>query len=174
LRFALEQLQLEPWREEAHRQVMRLLSRTGERSAALAQYAACRRTLAAELGLDPARETTALYERIRDAAHDRPREAPLGGMNFLPTAVTPLIGREAEVTTVGERLRRDEVRLLTVTGPGGVGKTRVALQAAASVQEYFAHGACFVDLAPLTDPGLVAAALATALGIKEQRAQGVL
>ncbi|HET9494339.1 MAG TPA: tetratricopeptide repeat protein, partial [Chloroflexia bacterium] len=173
LHFALWQLKLEPWREEAHRQAMRLLSRTGQRSAALAQYEACRRTLAAELGLEPARETTALYERIRDAAHEVLLEMPLEGMSFLPAAATPLIGREAEVTAVGERLLRDEVRLLTVTGPGGVGKTRVALQAAAGVQEHFAHGACFVDLAPLTDPGLVATAIATALGIKEQRVQGV-
>jgi predicted ATPase/DNA-binding SARP family transcriptional activator/Tfp pilus assembly protein PilF len=174
LHFALWQLKLEPWREEAHRQAMRLLSRTGQRSAALAQYEACRRTLAAELGLEPARETTALYERIRDAAHEVYLAVPLEGMSFLPAAATPLIGREAEVTAVGERLLRDEVRLLTVTGPGGVGKTRVALQAAAGVQEHFAHGACFVDLAPLTDPGLVATAIATALGIKEQRVQGVL
>ena len=173
LHFALWQLKLEPWREEAHRQAMRLLSRTGQRSAALAQYEACRRTLAAELGLEPARETTALYERIRDAAHEVLLEVPLEGMSFLPAAATPLIGREAEVTAVGERLLRDEVRLLTVTGPGGVGKTRVALQAAAGVQEHFAHGACFVDLAPLTDPALVPTAIATALGIKEQRVQGV-
>ena len=174
LHFALWQLKLEPWREEAHRQAMRLLSRTGQRSAALAQYEACRRTLIAELGLEPARETTALYERIRDAVHEVHLEAPLEGTSFLPAPATPLIGREAEVTAVGEHLLRDEVRLLTVTGTGGVGKTRVGLQAAAGVQKHFAHGACFVDLAPLTDPGLVAAAIATALGIKEQGVQGVL
>src|SRR6185436_11173123 len=95
LHFALWQLKLEPWREEAHRQAMRLLSRTGQRSTALAQYAACRQALAEELGLAPARETTALYERIRDAATDQPPERPLVGHSFLPIAATPLIGREA-------------------------------------------------------------------------------
>ncbi len=173
LHFALWQLKLEPWREEAHRQAMRLLSRTGQRSAALAQYEACRRTLAAELGLEPARETSALYERIRDAAHEVHPEPPLGGTSFLPAAATPLIGREAEVTAVGERLLQDAVRLLTVTGPGGVGKTRVALNAAAGVQEHFSDRACFVDLAPLTDPELVVAAIAKALGIKDQRLPGI-
>ena len=174
LHFARWQLQLEPWREEAHRQVMRLLSRTGQRSTALAQYEACRQALAAELGLAPARETIALYERIRDAETEVRMAAPLVGMRFLPLAPTPLIGREAEVTAVGERLLQDEVRLLTVTGPGGVGKTRVALQAAAGVQGHFAQGTYFVNLASLTDAGLVGAEIAAALGVTEQREQGVL
>ena len=174
LHFALWQLKLEPWREEAHRQAMRLLSRTGQRSAALAQYEACRHALAAELGLEPARETTALYERIRDADTEHPLERPLVGTAVLPIAATPLIGREAEVTAVVEQLRRDDVRLLTVTGPGGTGKTRIATQAAADLHAHFADGAYFVNLAPLTDPGLVAAAIATALGIKEQPGQTAL
>src|SRR5579859_1089472 len=168
------QLKLEPWHEEAHRQAMRLLSRTGQRSAALAQYAACRQALAGELALAPARETTALYERIRDAepapggGAPPPSEPLPGGSAFYPLAATPLIGREAEVTAVVEQLLRDDVRLLTITGPGGTGKTRIALQAAADLHAHFAQGACFVNLAPIVDPGLVAAALAAALGVKER------
>ncbi len=179
LHFAVWQLKLEPWREEAHRQAMRLLSRTGQRSAALAQYEACRQTLAAELGLEPARETTALYERIRDAETEprgdigRPPERLVGGGAFFPRAATPLIGREAEVTAVVEQLLRDDVRLLTVTGPGGTGKTRIALQAAADLHPQFAQGACFVNLAPISDPGLVATAIAGALGVKERPDQTV-
>jgi predicted ATPase/DNA-binding SARP family transcriptional activator len=174
LHFALWQVKLEPWREEAHRQAMRLLSRTGQRSAALAQYEACRQTLAAELGLEPARETTALYARIRDAETEHPPERPAGGRAVLPMAATPLIGREAEVTAVVEQLLRDEVRLLTVTGPGGTGKTRIALRAATDLQTHFAGGAYFVNLAPLTDPGLVAATIATVLGVKELPGKTVL
>jgi predicted ATPase/DNA-binding SARP family transcriptional activator len=167
LRFALWQLKLEPWREEAHRRAMRLLSRTGQRSTALAQYDACRQILAAELGLEPARETTALYERIRDAATEPPAERAVAGPAFLRLAATPLIGREAEVTAVEEQLLRDDVRLLTITGPGGTGKTRIATQAAAGLQAHFTDGAYFVNLAPLTDPGLVAATIAAALGVQE-------
>ena len=67
-RYAQRQIELEPWREEAHRQLMRLLARGGQRSAALAQYETCRRILARDLGVEPEAETTALYERIRDGS----------------------------------------------------------------------------------------------------------
>lgn len=166
LNFVLWQLKLEVWREEAHRQAMRLLSRTGQRSAALAQYEACRQALAEELGLEPARETTALYERIRDAETEHHVEPQIEGISVLPIASTPLIGREAEVTAVVELLMRDDVRLLTVTGPGGVGKTRIALQAADDLQGHFADGVYFVNLAPLTNPRLVATEIAGVLGVK--------
>jgi len=65
-RYAQRQIELDPWREEAHRQLMRLLARGGQRSAALAQYETCRRILASDLGVEPEAETTALYEQIRD------------------------------------------------------------------------------------------------------------
>ncbi len=165
LRFVQWQLKLEPWREEAHRQAMRLLSRTGQRSTALAQYKACRKALAEELGLEPSRETTALHERIRDTDTEHYVIPAVVGSVFLPIAATPLIGREAEVTSVVERLLRDDVRLLTITGPGGVGKTRIALQAAADLRERFTDGAYFVNLAPLTDPNLVAVEIAATLGL---------
>src|SRR5439155_15634240 len=100
LHYALSQLKLEPWREESHRQAMRLLSRTGQRSAALAQYDTCRQVLFEELGVEPARETTALYERIRDSEIEQQPERPLVGTSPLPIASTPVIGREAEVTAV--------------------------------------------------------------------------
>jgi predicted ATPase/DNA-binding SARP family transcriptional activator len=167
LHFTMWQLRLESWREEAHRQAMRLLSRTGQRSAALAQYEACRRALAEELSIEPARETTALYERIRDSETEHHVEQPLMGNMLLPAASTPLIGREAEVTAVVEQLLREDVRVLTVTGPGGVGKTRVALQAAEDLQGNFPDGVYFVNLAPLTDPSLVAEEIARSLGVKE-------
>jgi DNA-binding SARP family transcriptional activator len=70
--YARRQLELEPWDEETHRQLMRLLALSGQRSTALAQYATCRRLLAQELGVEPARETTALYESIRDGTLEAP------------------------------------------------------------------------------------------------------
>lgn len=170
LRYARWQLKLEPWREEAHLQAMRLLSRTGQRSAALAQYEACRRVLAEELALEPSREATAFYERIRDAESvykpasiDARHPGKITGN--LPLASTPLIGREAEVTSVVEMLLSDNIRLVTMTGPGGVGKTRIAVQAATDLTEHFADGVYFVDLAPITDHSLVAAEIAHELGV---------
>jgi class 3 adenylate cyclase len=91
--------------------------------------------------------------------------------NNLPVQPTPFLGREDQVTEIVALLRRDDVRLLTITGPGGVGKTRLALQAAADLVETFADGVWFVDLGPLADPGLVAPAIAGVLGVREEEAQ---
>ena len=85
----------------------------------------------------------------------------------LPVQPTPFIGREQEVGAVQRLLERDGVRLLTLTGPGGTGKTRVALQVAAELSEGFPDGVFFVDLAPISDPALVVPTIAQTLGVKE-------
>ncbi len=92
----------------------------------------------------------------------------------LPIQPTPLVGREREVATVCELLRRQEVRLVTLTGPGGIGKTRLSLQVAAELSEPFVDGMFFVDLAPLSDPALVVATIAQRLGIWEGTGQSLL
>ena len=121
--YANSLLAIEPWREETHRHLMVLLARSRQRSAALAQYETCCRVLARELGVEPMPETTALYEHIRAAAAPPPHN--------LPPQPTAFVGRQAELAEVARFLSNPGAQLLTLVGPGGIGKTRLALQAAA-------------------------------------------
>ena len=154
LRFAQRLLALEPWREETHRQVMRLLAYSDQRGAALAQYETCRRVLAEELGVEPAAETTTLYERIQAATPHR---------HNLPAQPTPFVGREEELAEIVRLLDNPDCRLLTVLGPGGIGKTRLALQVAVSRTEAFLEGVYFVPLAGVGSADFVPSAIADAL-----------
>ncbi|NIP84114.1 MAG: AAA family ATPase, partial [Planctomycetales bacterium] len=167
LRFARQLLALEPWREETHRQVMRLLAYSGQRGAALAQYETCRRVLAEELGVEPAEETTRLYEQIRDGELAIPvsLQAPARKHN-LPVQITPFVGREAALAGIADRLQDPTCRLLTLVGPGGCGKTRLALEAAAAQVDNYAHGVFFVSLAPLDSAEAIVPTVAEALGFR--------
>jgi DNA-binding SARP family transcriptional activator/predicted ATPase/Tfp pilus assembly protein PilF len=120
--YAARWLALEPWQEAAHRQMMLLLVRGGQPGAALAQYETCRRILAEELGVEPMAETTALYERLKAAG------APPS--HNLPSPPNAFVGREVELAQIADNLAAPECRLLTLVGPGGIGKTRLALEAA--------------------------------------------
>jgi predicted ATPase/class 3 adenylate cyclase len=86
----------------------------------------------------------------------------------LPAPPNLLIGREREVAAVGTLLRRTDVRLVTLAGPGGIGKTRLAMQVAADLQDAYTDGVWFVDLAPIRDPALVLPRILQTLNLKEQ------
>src|SRR5439155_21678440 len=98
-------------------------------------------------------------------------EQPLGSSNAyfcnLPIQPTPLIGREQEVETTRALLQRSQVRILTLTGPGGVGKTRLGLQIATDMKDDFRDGICFVSLASTFDTELVIPIIAQALGLTD-------
>src|SRR2546423_1765171 len=94
--------------------------------------------------------------------------------NNLPIQPTPLVGREQDVLAVKDLLCREQVCLVTLTGPGGVGKTRLSLQVAAELSEHFSDGIFFVSLAPLSDPALVVPTIARTLGIREAAGYSLL
>lgn len=189
-RYARQQLSLEPWREEAHRQLMGALAARGERSAALAQYEVCCRTLAAEFGVEPGPETTLLYEQIKDGewrkeeggkgkgekgkggegAGDSSFSAfslfPLSPQTLshnLPVQATPFIGRERELAEIRERLADADCRLLTLVGMGGIGKTRLAVHAATQQMgaAAFRDGVIFVPLSGVSAPSSASGAAAS-------------
>lgn len=154
IKYARRLLALEPWREETHRHLMRLLLWSGQRSAALAQYETCRRLLAETLGVAPTPETRQLYERIlRDdlifttaaLASHKPVVFNKPLLHNLPAQVTRFVGREADLAELLERLRDPDCRLMTLAGPGGVGKTRLALEAARMLLPEVEAGAAFRD-----------------------------
>jgi len=94
--------------------------------------------------------------------------------NNLPVQLTPFLGREHEVTTIEDLLGRSDVRLVTLTGPGGTGKTRLALQVAADLSDRFKSGVFFVNLTPVSDPTLVVPTIAETLAIRESGGQVLL
>ncbi|MCI0475685.1 MAG: tetratricopeptide repeat protein [Anaerolineales bacterium] len=162
LDYARRLLAMEPWREEAHRQMMRLLALSGQRGAALAQYETCRRVLAEELNAEPSPETQALYESIH-ASQDLGQPRATTPARNLPTQATPFVGRATELAKITELIRDPDCRLLTLVGPGGIGKTRLAVRAAANA-ETFGDGIFFVPLVGVGAGDLVVAAIADALG----------
>jgi len=200
MQYARRMLQLEPWREEAHRQLMLLLAQSGQRSAALAQYELCRQALRSELDVEPAAATLDLVARIRAGTLDQmpsrqddkmtstssvtassphpvivssphpvtPSSSQLTIPHNLPGQRTPFIGRAAELADLTRLLvADDDCRLLTLVGPGGMGKTRLALKAAeeivAASSQPFVDGVFFVPLENVGDADGLVSALISAI-----------
>jgi predicted ATPase/DNA-binding SARP family transcriptional activator len=166
LAYAERWAALEPWQEEAHQQVMRILAQSGRRSDALKYFETCRRILNMELGLEPGEETTALADRIRRGAADGPGQGPRRHLTSRHLPLTPLVGREAEIIRLSALLSDPQQRLVTITGPGGIGKTHLALAVAGELRGQFADGAAVALLAPLLFPDEMVTALAEAVGVQ--------
>ena len=160
LRHAQRLLTIDPLSEAGHGTSMLLFARQGEMANAQAQYRACRDILQIELGVDPSFETTDLYHRLRSAAESRPGN--------LPAPPTPFVGRDRELVTLAAWLADPGARLLTLVGPGGAGKTRLAIEAASRAGSAFLHGVCFVSFAALEPATPPVPALARALGFAFQ------
>ena len=178
--YARRWLTLDPLHEPAHRALMRLYALSGQQAAALRQYEQCRELLEEELGVEPAGETVTLFEAIRsrELAPARPdaipaathmREArPAGGRpgnSKLPRALTSFVGRAAELADITTTLKQPECRLLTLLGPGGTGKTRLAVEAARALGDQFPDGVYWVDLQSVETEDRLAPAIADALSL---------
>jgi predicted ATPase/DNA-binding SARP family transcriptional activator len=185
-------LQLDPLHEPTHRQLMRLFAQIGQRSAALTQYAICCQVLDTELGVPPDETTTSLSEQIRFNTFDaiarsdngtidpsalQPVFRSLPGGHYrrdlatsfpqhnLPPQPTPFIGREAELAQIDVLLANPDCRLVSLLGVGGMGKTRLAIEAASRQLDIFVDGVLFVSLASVAAPDALVTAIAQQLNI---------
>jgi DNA-binding SARP family transcriptional activator/predicted ATPase/Tfp pilus assembly protein PilF len=164
--YANRLLALDPFYEAGHRQLMWLLVRSGQPNAALQQYQTCRQILDEELAVEPAPATTAVYERIRSLSLPPPYR--------LPAQPGPFIGRQAELTAVTQQLALADCRLLTLIGPGGMGKTRLAVESARRLHQQrpglFLDGVLFIALDPVESATYLPLTIAENVGLTLQGA----
>jgi predicted ATPase/DNA-binding SARP family transcriptional activator len=183
MNYATRLLGMEPWREDIHRKVMTMLAHSGQRNAALAQLDSLKRVLNEQFEIEPEAETLQLYDDIRkgklqsgpedltailEKAPPKPTDqkgpqikSNLASIMHLP----PFIGRVSELRYIDECLRDSHVRLVTITGAGGSGKTRLALQAAADYGEKTRANTFFVPLSNISSPSLIVSTILGAIGI---------
>jgi predicted ATPase/DNA-binding SARP family transcriptional activator len=180
--YARRFVELDPLHEPAHQILMQLYAQDGQKSAALRQYEICRDLLASELGLEPAEETDALCHRIYlgewetevngdGAFNGLESEQPESSTpHNLPLNLTPFIDREQERAALAGFLDDPSTRLLTIVGPGGIGKTRLSLAVAADQvsKGNFPDGIYFVSLTSLSEPEAIFPAIAEAAGFPFQ------
>lgn len=161
-----------PSRERLRGQLMLALYRAGRQTEALEVYETSRRALAEELGVDPGPGLQRLHHDIlrQDPALEWTPPAP--PRTNLPQQLTSFVGREQETQQLSGLLW--ENRLVTLAGPGGSGKTRLAVEVAATLEERYRDGVWMAELAPVTDPSLVPQAVASALGVAENPLQPLL
>ena len=156
-------LQLDPLSEIAHRLLMQLLAHSGQRSAALAQFEQCQKILDEELGVEPEDETLELYESI--LAGEISAETNTSALHNLPVFATAFVERPNSINHIMEQLDKPECRLLTLIGPGGIGKTRLAIETARQVLFDYSQGVYLVPCAPVSDPSNILRAVVNALDI---------
>jgi len=186
LRHGRHLLRIDPLHEPVHRALARALAHAGRRSAALAHLDACARALSSEFGLEPDAATRELATTIRDSVRSSTDATPSSAGPALATASVvdgpavpsralhkhqlqryagPFLGRAAELELVARRVADVDCRWLTIMGPGGVGKTRLAVEVAAALADAFPDGARFVGLAGVREVEHVTQVLAAALGL---------
>ena len=163
-------LAADPYRESACQALMQTLADCGDMAAVTQVYRDMRLLLRCDLNADPSPDSQALYRSLqargpRSAAFSPVSDAPAGPTRRLPIPLTDLVGREEEREEVCGWLSKS--RLVTLVGTGGVGKTRLSLAVAEQMVPQFADGVWFVDLAPVSDPNLLAQTVLRTLSLRE-------
>jgi predicted ATPase/DNA-binding SARP family transcriptional activator len=177
IRYAERLLHQDPLQEETYRHLMRLYALSGDRTGMMGVYRTCANVLKRELDTEVSATTRSTYEQLVQLEVspvpqlDLPRQAR---SNNLPLPLTSFIGREDQIAELRQLLLkrsagRPHTRLLTLTGVGGCGKTRLAIEVARSISDLFKHGAWLVELASLADPLLVPQQVAAVFGLREQQ-----
>lgn len=182
--FSKQRLGIEPWHEETHRSLMRLYSSTGQRNKALKQYEECRKILLAELGVEPGYETSEIYNCLREKPSSRlhPAEDSLVSEypNNLPHQPTEFIGRQQELDQLQHLILDQGAPIVTLTGLGGIGKTRLAIEFVSQLAKSaeisrsvdhaslipFPDGVFFVPLEALKLPDDILSAVASAVNFR--------
>lgn len=169
--------------EPAYRALMIAHSGLGDRSSMVAIHQRCVDALRRELDLEPSEITRALYEQLAQGAISHTgtpgplpvgRPTPAASPANLPRQLTSFIGRESEIAEVKRLLAASASRLVTLTGSGGCGKTRLALQTGNELRADYPQGVWFVELAPVVDPALLPQAVAAALDLREEPSRPIL
>ena len=181
MRYARRWLSLDPLHEPAHRLLMGLYASNNQSSAATKQYQDCVDVLSKELNIEPEQETVSLFKRIRqgsfDAANDletlpfnfiaaSPNKTP--GSNNLPVQIMPFIGRDFELTALTGLLNDSQFSMVSIVAPGGMGKTRLALELGKKMLPHFKDGVFLVELAPISEGTTIIPAIAEATGYQFQ------
>jgi predicted ATPase/DNA-binding SARP family transcriptional activator len=159
-----------PFRERLWRLLVLALYRSGRQADALAAYRHARTVLAEELGIEPGEELRRLERAV--LLQQVPAPAQRRGQHNLPARLTSFVGREREVTALGDL--SGQARLVTLTGAGGAGKTRLAVEFSVGAAGRFRDGVWLVDLAGIADPELVAPQVMAALGVRETGEMAVI
>ena len=162
IRYARQWLQIDPYSEAAHRQLMWLLMRDGQRNAALRQYRICWERLQTDIGVEPTPATTQLFDLLRSI--------PTPAVHHLPIQSTTFVGRHDEMADLLGEIARPDRRLMTLLGLGGIGKTRLAIAFAERLVHTrpgtFLHGIHFVPLAAVTQAAQIPFAIADVLDVR--------
>ncbi|HEU0165448.1 MAG TPA: BTAD domain-containing putative transcriptional regulator, partial [Thermomicrobiales bacterium] len=158
----------DPTFEEGHRAIIRACLAAGQRAAALQQFERCRLALERELAVDPDAETKALIASARQLPVSGGEVGgTLPAFHNVPALPTRTVGRRQEIAAAGDLLAQEDIRLVSIIGTGGVGKTRLAIEIARDAAGGFADGVAFVPLAAIRDAGLLFAMIGNALQLRE-------
>ena len=188
VKMAQRRLKLNPTHEPTHRLLMIYYAKEQQVAAALTQYKECVTALATELALEPASETTTLYQQIGngrfphnnwqdtiDWPYKTQTESPTKvnrqaiKLHNLPAQITPFVGRKTEIKHLSQLISDETIRFVSIIAPGGMGKTRLVLEIGQQLLPNFANGVFFVELAPLKDGDGIIPTLAEAVGYAFQQ-----